>query len=521
MKFKKLLLGLGSTLAVVSPIVAVVSCGKDAKTNVSTTQSNILDFDAAIVNHGTTPTEAQTHEQEIIKMQDRIKTGHAEGFIINGKKYLLNDFKKEDGNIVQEGLDALNAELAKYYPSTLEGSLQGLASTGKIEFAKTTFDLPNPGEAFDILADLPKAPKYTRWVASSDQLFLREDGVEAPTEERWWPIEGWKRPYTDQNVSITFKIKLVPDIGYKIVDNNLTTLTFRATHLSVSQEQLLSTIKMSSHWDADENKMVTTITQKDGVASSLKATFNTQDAYSFDNTKLNEKINIHLTKMEGITYPENQVFDYTITPSNTLMLPEWGGTFPMIGAIRIDNPSNRMPLKIGDKTYYYHIAGETVAAYSLTRADQGFFTVKDFTTAAEVTSTKVANGVITGSIYLGHDSAYMTNNILEAAVQEKSRARMVITPGVREENNPDAQAANSQAQPAAGGQPIIVVAGPVAGPSITGSNTGGTDGDAPIMVSPGEQMVVNPPSPQPQPQAGAGQQPVVVPGAIVPPLIGS
>lgn len=68
--------------------------------------------------------------------------------------------------------------------------------------------------------------------------------------------------------------------------------------------------------------MVTTITQKDGVASSLKATFNTQDAYSFDNTKLNEKINIHLTKMEGITYPENQVFDYTITPSNTLMLPE-------------------------------------------------------------------------------------------------------------------------------------------------------------------------------------------------------
>lgn len=550
MKLKTLLLGLGSAVATISPIVAVVSCGKDevskAKTTVTKTNitrsNEILNFDDVMINHGATSDEAIKHELTITKMQNKIKTGNAKGFIIDGHKYILDDFKKQEGNEVQHGLDVLNEQLSQYYPSTLEGSLQGLASTGKIVFEKTTFDLPNPGETFNILKDMPKAPKFTRWVASSDQLFLRDADSTESMDEVWWPIEGWKRPYSDQHINITFKVKLVPDIGYKIANDNLTTLTFRTTHASVSSDALLKTIKMTSKWDAVANKMVNTITQSGYTPENLKLTFNGKDTYSFDNSKLDEKINVHLTKLEGITYSEDQQFDYTITPSKTLMTATWGGSFATINGIKIDDANNRMPLKIGENTYYYHSGGTfgenivgklavpkavTTATseeelktwlatiptpnheilikgsmikyeysmkldasnnlvitntkshgqltfamfktdsdlgpvssvlksgipfyptaeykqdshlvaeqvydialapqmpkhHKLTLDEQGFYTVKDLTINNYAT-TKVADGVITGTIYLGHDSKYMTNNLLEAAVIQKMNVRL-------------------------------------------------------------------------------------------------
>lgn len=350
MKYKKIIFGLGATLSTIAPIATVISCGSDKESHVNNVAS-LANFDELIVNHGESRDEAINHEKEIIKLEDQIKTGKVDGFIFNGKTYLLKDFKKESSNAVQEAINALNLELGKYYPSTLEGSLGGLASTGKIVFETTKFNLPNPGSQFNIQDKLPIAPKHTSWVASSD-LFLGE----GPHEERWWPINGWKRPYTNIDNEITFKVKLVPEIGYKIIDNNLTTLTFRKTEASASIDQITSTIKAVMGVDSVSHKTTLTFSQREGIFEEFKVKFNGADSYTINNDKLNEPINIDLQKVANLKYPDNQDWHFVLTPSEFISTQ----TLRSARADYVDVPV-AAELSIGDKNYYYYKSGATLS----------------------------------------------------------------------------------------------------------------------------------------------------------------
>ena len=155
---RKILLGLGSLTAIAAPVITVVSCGsKTAKATAGVT----LNFDDLLKNNGTKREEAVEKEALITKAIKDIVDHKATAITFGGKTVQLSNYKDEANNEVKTTLADLVSKLSIYYPSVLQNAPQGFATMGKMEFAEKTFEMPQPGQSFDITSKMPKAPLHT------------------------------------------------------------------------------------------------------------------------------------------------------------------------------------------------------------------------------------------------------------------------------------------------------------------------------------------------------------------------
>lgn len=280
MKLKKLLLGSLSTITVVAPIVATVSCSADTETKntfvaqtafennfkaeaatevqykVGATPATISAINGhAITTHTKTAsvdistylTSASTL-QDVINLIADIGTGDTTSITFEGTTASLANY--ESNQAAKDLMSKFITFLTKTFPNSLIGVPAGAIDIGIIDFADNmTAAMPGKGEFFTAPTNLPNAPEHTRWVAACAKMFIDASGIAT-----FHNIESFKRPYLNftlgkdpeqvdpgfagntvddaanamPDLKFTFKLEALP--GFKIVGDDVTyTVVYTST----------------------------------------------------------------------------------------------------------------------------------------------------------------------------------------------------------------------------------------------------------------------------------------------------